>query len=237
MELDEIRHNWTQEELRFLVESPLLELVWKAQQVHQLYQRSWEIQVCEVISVKTGGCPENCSYCGQCPITKRVFRLNLDEAKKSRESSKFDCQWNHPDLFKRCLAGSSRGKAFRSMLEMIQELTALGVEVCCTLGMLQPEHAQRLAEAGLYSYNHNLDTSESFYSTIITSHTYQDRINTLNNVQKAGFGVCCGGIVGLGETLEDRLELIRSLANRNPHPDSGPPEPACANSRNSFRKQ
>jgi len=114
------------------------------------------------------------------------------------------------------------GKVFDRILEMVREISKLGVEVCCTLGMLAPEHAQQLAEAGLYSYNHNLDTSESFYPHIITSHTYQDRLNTLENVQKAGLGVCCGGIFGMGESVEDRLELIRTLANRNPQPHSVP---------------
>lgn len=215
---------WTMQELRGLYDSPLMELVWQAQQIHQQNHRRWEIQVCQVISVKTGGCPEDCKYCGQSARYQTGVlpqpMMSLEEVKaKAKESLE-------KGTTRICLSVAWRqarnGKVFDQVLEMVRELSEMGVEVCCTMGMLEPEHAQRLAEAGLYSYNHNLDTSESFYPNIVTTHTYQERINTLDNVHKAGLGSCCGGIFGMGESIEHRLELIRTLANRNPQPHSVP---------------
>jgi biotin synthase len=217
-------HQWTLQELQSLYHSPLMELVWQAQQVHQRHHRRWEIQVCEVISVKTGGCPEDCKYCGQ---SARYQTGVLPQPMMTLEEVKAKAKMSIANGTTRvCLSVAWRevrqGKVFDQILEMVRELSEMGVEVCCTLGMLKAEHAQQLAEAGLYSYNHNLDTSESFYPHIITSHTYQDRINTLEHVSKAGLGTCCGGIFGLGESVDDRLELIRTLANRRPQPHSVP---------------
>jgi biotin synthase len=218
-----IRHDWILTELEELYHLPLLELIWKAQQVHQRHHPAWEIQVCQVISVKTGGCPENCKYCGQSAYYQTGVKaqplMTLEEVREKAKRAKA----KGATL---CLSAAWRevreGKVFDQILLMIQELSALGIEVCCTLGMLTPEQAQRLAAAGLYSYNHNLDTSEAFYANIITTRTYQERLNTLDHVQDAGLGVCCGGIVGMGETIQDRLELLRTLANRSPQPHSVP---------------
>lgn len=215
---------WTFQELRSLYDSPLLELVWQAQKVHERHHRRWEIQVCQVISVKTGGCPEDCKYCGQSARYQTGVSpqpmMSLGELKAKAKDSLTK------GTTRICLSVAWRevrnGKVFDQVLEMVQELSAMGVEVCCTLGMLDPEQALRLAEAGLYSYNHNLDTSEAFYHNIITTHTFQDRIATLDGVSQAGVGVCCGGIFGLGESIDDRLELIRTLANRYPQPHSVP---------------
>lgn len=219
-----IRYDWTITELKALYETPLLELVWQAQQLHQHYHSPWEIQVCEVISVKTGGCPEDCRYCGQSAHYQTGVQVqSLMSLEAVLEKAKNAIDYRATRI---CLSVGWRqvrdGKIFDQILQMVEELTALGIEVCCTLGMLTAAQAEKLAAAGLYSYNHNLDTSESFYSNIITTHTYQDRLNTLKNVQQAHLGVCCGGIIGMGETIEDRLELIKTLANRSPHPHSVP---------------
>lgn len=224
MENQTIRQDWKLEELVDLFHSPLLELVWKAQQVLRLHHKPCEIQVCTVISVKTGGCPENCKYCGQSAHYQTGVApqplMSLQEVKeKARHAIT-------KGVTRVCLSVAWRevrnGKVFDQILEMIQEVRALGIEVCCTLGMLNQEQADRLASAGLYSYNHNLDTSESFYSTIITTHTFQDRLKTLQHVHQATLGICCGGIVGMGESIEDRLELLRTLANHHPQPHSVP---------------
>jgi biotin synthase len=218
------RKRWSVENLNDLYRTPLLELVFQAHEAHRRHHRKWEIQLCEVISVKTGGCPEDCRYCGQSARyqtgTAAQPLMSLEQLKeKARRSIESGAS-------RICLSVAWRevrdGKVFDQLLEMVQELTAMGVEVCCTLGMLAKEHAERLEKAGLYAYNHNLDTSESFYSNVVTSHSYQDRINTLDHVQQAGIRVCCGGIVGLGESIEDRLELICTLANRDPQPHSVP---------------
>lgn len=224
MENSEIRHNWTFEELDNLYQMPLLELVWQAQTIHRRYHNPWEIQVCVVISVKTGGCPEDCKYCGQSSHYQTgVQPQPLMSLEAVREKALRAIENGATRI---CLSVAWRqvreGKIFDQLLQMIRELTALGIEVCCTLGMLTQEQAHELAKAGLYSYNHNLDTSESFYSNIITTHTYQDRLKTLNHVNEAGLGMCCGGIVGMGESVKDRLELILTLANRKIHPHSVP---------------
>lgn len=215
---------WSLQELKACYDSPLLALVSQAQQVCQRHHPQWEIQVCQVISVKTGGCPEDCKYCGQSARYQTGVSaqplMSLDELKTKAKESIAN------GTTRICLSVAWReirnGKVFDQILEMVREISNLGVEVCCTLGMLTFEQAQRLAEAGLYSYNHNLDTSESFYPHIITSHTYQDRLTTLDHVTKAGLCTCCGGIFGLGESIEDRLELIMTLANRIPQPQSVP---------------
>ena len=217
------RH-WSLQELQSLYDSPLLELVRCAHEVTRENHPLWQIQVCQVISVKTGGCPEDCKYCGQSSHYRTGVppqpMMTLEELRcKAKESIR-------QGTTRICLSVAWRqvrqGKVFDQVLEMVSELKAMGVEVCCTLGMLEAEHAQQLKEAGLTSYNHNLDTSEAFYPFIIQTHTYRDRIETLNCVQQAGLGVCCGGIFGLGESVDDRLELIRTLANRHPQPHSVP---------------
>ena len=219
-----IKHNWTIEELTELAELPLLELISKAHLIHTQFHHPAEVQICNLISIKTGGCPEDCKYCAQSsryhtsvsaqPMMS--YEAVLNDAKKAvgRGATRV------------CLGAAWRevrdNKQFDDILQMIKGVTDLGVEVCVTLGMLKEHQAKRLKEAGLYAYNHNVDSSENFYKTIITTRTYQDRLNTLDIAEKAELSVCCGGIIGMGETTQDRLEMLLTLANRNPHPESVP---------------
>lgn len=218
------RSDWTLEELFTLYEQPLLELIAQAHTTHCQHHKIGEVQVCSLYSIKTGGCPEDCKYCPQSSryqtgvkvealmTYEQVLALAKDAVR--RGSTRI------------CLAVAWRevrdNKHFDEILRMIKGITALGIEVCCTLGMLKPSHAKRLKEAGLYSYNHNLDTSEEYYPSIITTRTYQDRLDTLAIAQESGLGICCGGIIGMGETLDDRLKLLLTLSQRIPHPDSVP---------------
>ena len=218
------RYDWTIEELKELYALPLFELISKAHALHIKLHKPGEVQVCSLISIKTGGCPEDCKYCAQSSRYQTsvsaqpmmLYEKVLSDAKKAiaRGATRI------------CLGAAWRevrdSKQFEDVLQMIKGITDLGVEVCCTLGMLKDNQAKRLKEAGLYAYNHNLDSSEKFYKTIITTRTYQDRLNTLDIAQKADLSVCCGGILGMGEETQDRLELLLTLCTRNPHPESVP---------------
>ena len=219
-----IRFDWTLDELKDLYALPLLALISKSNGVHSQFHQPAEIQVCSLISIKTGGCPEDCKYCAQSsryqtsvsaqPMMQ--YEAVLNDAKKAVGHG----------ATRICLGAAWRevrdSKQFEEVLRMVKGITDLGVEVCCTLGMLKESQAKRLKEAGLYAYNHNLDSSEKFYKTIITSRTYQDRLDTLDVVEKADISVCCGGIIGMGEEPVDRLELLLTLCKRNPHPESVP---------------
>jgi biotin synthase len=219
-----IRHNWTLEELNTLYELPLLELISKANAVLAEYHRPGEVQMCSIINIKTGGCSEDCKYCSQSsryktPVTATPMMKYDDVIRDAKIAIAFGAT-------RICLGAAWRelrdNKHFDEILKMIKGITDLGAEVCCSLGMLEEHHAKKMKDAGLYAYNHNLDSSEKFYKTIITTRTYQDRLNTLDVVEKAGISVCCGGILGLGETIEDRLELLLTLSKLTPHPDSIP---------------
>ncbi len=219
-----VRHDWTLEEVRGLYELPLLELVYRAQAVHRQTWPEGGVQLCQLLSVKTGGCSEDCGYCPQAARYHTGVDATpllpveqvLAEAKAARDAgaSRF------------CMGAAWRqvknGKSFDQVLDMVRGVKGLGMEACCTLGMLTAEQAQRLAEAGLTAYNHNLDTSPEHYGDVITTRTYQDRLDTLQNVRDAGINVCCGGIVGLGETVEDRCRLLQVLACQEKHPESVP---------------
>lgn len=219
-----IRYDWTIEELKELYEISLLELIAKANRLHNQFHKPCEIQVCSLISIKTGGCPEDCKYCAQSSRYQTSvsaqpmmpYETVLNEAKKAI----------HRGATRVCLGAAWRevrdSKQFEEVLRMVKGITDLGVEVCCTLGMLKEHQAERLKEAGLYAYNHNLDTSEKFYKTIITTRTYQERLDTLDIAEKANLSVCCGGILGMGEDPEDRMQLLLTLCRRNPHPESVP---------------
>jgi biotin synthase len=219
-----IKHDWTIDELKEIYDLPLLELISKSHGIHVLFHQPSEIQVCSLISIKTGGCPEDCKYCAQSSryqtsiSAQPMMSLNsvLNDAKRAKERG----------ATRVCLGAAWRGvkdgKQFEEVLLMIKEITDMGIEVCCTLGMLKDYQAARLKEAGLYAYNHNLDSSEKFYKTMITTRTYQDRLETIDIAQKADLSVCCGGIIGMGETSTDRLELLLTLCQRNPHPESVP---------------
>ena len=219
-----IRHDWTAAEARAIHDSPILDLVYGAQEVHRRFHPPSEVQLCTLLSIKTGACPEDCAYCPQSAHHRtqlepeklmEVSRV-LESARVAREAgaSRF------------CMGAAWRdvrdGREFDAVLEMIRGVRDLGMEACVTLGMLAREQAQRLAEAGLTSYNHNLDTSREFYDQIISTRTYDERLETLRHVREAGISVCCGGILGMGETIDDRCEMLAELANLPKHPESVP---------------
>ena len=221
---NEVRNDWTFEEVKEIYHSPVLELMVRAANVHKEYQATAEVQVCTLLSVKTGGCEEDCAYCPQAARYNTGVEAHklmsygevIDKAliAKNAGSTRF------------CMGAAWRnvreGRDFDRVIDMVKGVNALGLEVCCTLGMLTEDQAQRLKEAGLYAYNHNLDTSDEHYSEIISTRTYGDRLETLDNVEKAGISVCCGGIIGMGESDDDRIKLLYTLATRPQHPESVP---------------
>ncbi len=217
------RHDWTHAEILELFALPFNDLLFRAQTAHRRYFAGNEVQISTLLSVKTGGCPEDCAYCPQ--SSKYDTAVN---ASKLMEKSEILAEAG-----KAKSAGASRfcmGAAWRSpkdrdiekMSEVISSVKAIGLETCATLGMLSASQAQRLREAGLDYYNHNLDTSPEYYREIITTRTYQDRLDTLAHVRAAGMSVCCGGIVGMGESLDDRASLLEQLATMEVHPESVP---------------
>jgi biotin synthase len=222
--MQDIRNNWTLNEIQDIYNSPLLELVFNAATLHRKYNDTAEVQVCTLLSIKTGGCSEDCSYCPQAArystgvdvqaLMKKEDVLGYAQKAKEAGSTRF------------CMGAAWRevrdNRDFDRVLDMVKGVNELGMEVCCTLGMLTESQAERLAEAGLYAYNHNLDTSKEHYSEIISTRTYDDRLQTLDNVRKAGVTVCCGGIIGLGETHEDRIKMLHTLSNMPEHPESVP---------------
>ncbi len=219
-----MKHDWTLEEIREIHDSPLMELVLRASDVHRKYHKAGEVQCSQLINVKFGGCEEDCSYCAQAAryhtgVTAQPF-LTVDEVRKQAEACKAQ------GVTRICLSVAWRqvrnGKAFDQILEMVKVVKELGLEPCCTLGMLQEEHVARLKDAGIYAINHNLDSSSNFYDKIISTRTYSDRLDTLKRVMDAKVSVCCGGIIGLGEELEDRLMLLQTLSSFDPHPGSVP---------------
>lgn len=218
------RSDWTLEELQTLYALPLIELISNAHRIHAKFHQTGEVQLCSLISIKTGGCPENCKYCPQSSHYQTTVKaqplMQCDEV--VREAEKAIAR----GATRICLGAAWRqvrdGKQFDEVLAIIKSVADLGVEVCCTLGMLQKHQAEKLKQVGLYAYNHNLDSSEKFYPTFVTTRTYQERLNTLDVVRQAGLSVCCGGIIGMGETISDRLELLWTLCRRSPHPESVP---------------
>jgi biotin synthase len=219
-----IRTNWTREEIAEIFNSPVLDLVYRGATVHREYHDAQEVQVCTLLSVKTGGCPEDCAYCPQAAryhTNVKVHKLLevdevLDKAREAKDSGST----------RFCMGAAWRevrdNRDFDKVIDMVKGVNSMGMEVCCTLGMLTPEQAMKLKEAGLYAYNHNLDTSEEFYSDIITTRNYGDRLNTLENVRKAKISVCSGGIIGMGENVNDRIGMLHTLATLPEHPESVP---------------
>jgi len=219
-----IKNTWTRDEIAAIYNSPILDLIYRAATVHREFNDASEVQVCTLLSVKTGGCPEDCGYCPQAARyhtnVKAHKLMDVDEvltkAKEAQDagSTRF------------CMGAAWRevrdNKDFDKVIDMVKGVNAMDMEVCCTLGMLTEEQAQKLKEAGLYAYNHNLDTSEEFYSDVITTRTYDDRLNTLENVRKAKISVCSGGIIGMGEREEDRIGMLHTLATLPEHPESVP---------------
>ncbi len=218
------RSDWSREEIRAIYDRPLLHLIYQAASVHREHHSGTQVQVCSLISIKTGGCPEDCKYCPQ----SARYQTNVTATPLMQETEIVDM------AKKAIVNGATRvclGAAWRSVrdsaqfdlvLRAIRQITDMGVEVCCTLGMLTESQAARLKEAGLHAYNHNLDTSPEFYASITTTRRYEDRLKTLDAVEKAGIRVCCGGIIGMGESIDDRVGLIHMLARRAPHPESVP---------------
>jgi len=219
-----LRHDWTQEELQAIYDLPLTELVFRAQSIHRQFHDPNKVQQCTLLSIKTGACPEDCSYCPQSahhntelekePLIDVDGALQAARAAKESGSTRF------------CMGAAWRevcdGDQFDRVLDMVRGVKALGMEACCTLGMVTEDQARRLAEAGLDAYNHNLDTGPEYYEKIITTRTYDDRLRTIQNIRKAGVTVCSGGIVGMGETVGDRIAMLAVLAGHDPHPESVP---------------
>lgn len=218
------RHDWGHEELMTIYQSPLLELVYSAAQVHRQFHAAREVQIATLLSVKTGGCPEDCAYCGQAARYQTDIQVQallpretvMAQARKARDggSTRF------------CMAAAWRevrdNRDFDRVLQMVRDVNDLGLEVCCTLGMLTESQARKLQEAGLHAYNHNLDTSADYYDKIIGTREFDQRLDTIEHVRKAGLTVCSGGIIGLGETVADRIDMLRTLANMPVHPESVP---------------
>jgi biotin synthase len=219
-----LRHDWTRDEIRSIYHLPLPELIFRAQLAHREFHRADEVQMCRLLSIKTGGCPEDCAYCSQSAHYKtevaRESLLGPTEVLATARQAKAE------GATRFCMGAAWRqvndGKEFDAVLEMVRGVAELGMEVCCTLGMLTESQAQRLKEAGLTAYNHNLDTSPEFYGDIITTRVYEDRLRTIAHVRNAGITVCSGGILGMGESEEDRVGLLEQLARLDPHPESVP---------------
>lgn len=218
-----LRHDWTKEEIQAIHDLPIIELVFQAQQVHREHFPTNKLQKCNLLSIKTGACPEDCSYCSQSGHFKTAIEKeklwDLEDVKTRAKQAK------DMGATRFCMGAAWRSppkKDFPKVLEMIKEVKALGMETCVTLGMLDEEHTKELKEAGLDYYNHNLDTSPEHYPNIVTTRTYQDRLDTIKKVRDAGINVCCGGILGLGEKVEDRISFLQQLANMEEHPKSVP---------------
>ena len=219
-----IRNNWTREEIAEIYNSPVLELIYRAATVHREMNDPSEIQVCTLLSVKTGGCPEDCSYCPQAAryhTDVKVQKLmEVDEVLEKAQDAK------NAGSTRFCMGAAWRevrdNRDFDKVIDMVKGVNQMGMEVCCTLGMLTAEQAEKLKQAGLYAYNHNLDTSEEFYGDIISTRTYNDRLDTLEHVRNAKISVCSGGIIGMGEREEDRVGMLHTLATLPEHPESVP---------------
>jgi biotin synthase len=224
MSNEAIRHDWTVSEARALHDLPLPELLFRAQEVHRRHHEAGKVQLCSLLSVKTGGCPEDCAYCPQSAhfdtgvAKERLMDVDsvLDAARTARDAgaSRFcmGAAWRSP----------RDGEEFDAVCDMVRGVTDLGMEACVTLGMLSGDQARRLKDAGLVAYNHNLDTSREYYGEIITTRDYDERLETLAHVRDAGITVCSGGIIGMGESIDDRCAMLVELANLPRHPESVP---------------
>ncbi|MEN9613619.1 MAG: hypothetical protein RLZZ628_4433 [Bacteroidota bacterium] len=218
------RNNWTLAEIEKMYHRPLLDLIFEAASVHRQNKAYSEVQISSLISIKTGGCKEDCSYCPQAARYHTDIEvqplMSVEKVKTQAAIAKAN------GASRLCMGAAWRevrdNRDFDRVLEMVSEVNEMGMEVCCTLGMLTYEQAEKLKAAGCFAYNHNIDTSSENYGNIITTRTFDDRLNTLKNVKKAKLSVCCGGIIGLGETDEDRIKMLHTLATMEEHPDSVP---------------
>ena len=219
-----VRHDWSAATIEGLLELPLMDLLWRAQAVHRQANPGYRVQLASLLSVKTGGCEEDCAYCPQSlhhssdvsgrPEWEVEPVLARARAARAAGAHRFCMGWAWRDI--------RDGAPFEAMLAMVRGVRELGLEACVTAGMLTASQAERLAEAGLTAYNHNLDTSPEHYARIISTRTYQERLETLQRVRSAGITLCCGGIIGMGESLRDRASLLQVLASLDPHPESVP---------------
>ncbi|QNJ97273.1 biotin synthase BioB [Constantimarinum furrinae] len=219
-----IKHDWTREEILEIYNKPLMELLYEAATIHREFHDPNQVQVSTLLSIKTGGCPEDCGYCPQAAR----YHTNIEG------NDLMSVQQVKAQALRAKASGSSRvcmgaawrnvkdGEEFDQVLEMVRTINKLDMEVCCTLGMITENQAKRLAEAGLYAYNHNLDTSEDYYKDVISTRAFKDRLDTIENVRKTNVTVCSGGIIGMGEKLEDRAGMLVALASLNPQPESVP---------------
>jgi biotin synthase len=219
-----LRHDWSLDEVRALFDAPFMDLVHRAQLVHRQFHDPAEVQVCQLVSIKTGGCPEDCGYCSQSVHNNSGVKpeplMSTDEvvgiARRARANG----------VTRLCMGAAWRevkdNQQFERVLDMVKGVAEEGLEVCTTLGMLTEDQAKRLEEAGLYAYNHNLDTSAEHYEAIITTRTFQDRLDTIDNIRTTDVTVCSGGILGMGETEGDRASMLHTLATMDPHPESVP---------------
>ncbi|RKW03734.1 MAG: biotin synthase BioB, partial [Capnocytophaga sp.] len=222
--MNEIRHNWTAEEIIAIYNRPLMDLLYEAATVHRKYHDPNTVQVSTLLSVKTGGCSEDCCYCSQSARYHTEVEIepmmSLSQVKAQALRAKAS------GSSRVCMGAAWRnvkdGPEFEQVLEMVRTINKLDMEVCCTLGMLTENQAKRLSEAGLYAYNHNLDTSEDYYQEIVTTRSYEDRLKTIENIRKTSITVCSGGIIGMGEALEDRAKMLVALSTLDPQPESVP---------------
>lgn len=218
------KHNWTKEEILEIYNKPFLDLVYEAASVHRENKDYSEVQISSLISIKTGGCPEDCSYCPQ--AARYHTDVEVQSMMKVEEVIDLAQKAKDGGASRLCMGAAWRevrdNRDFDKVIDMVKAVNSMDMEVCCTLGMLNAHQAQRLSDAGLYAYNHNLDTSEEDYSRIISTRTYDDRLKTIENVRKANLTVCSGGIIGLGETVNDRVAMLQVLANMPQHPESVP---------------
>ena len=219
-----IRSKWTQNEILKILNSPLIELINRAQKVHKKYFPKKDVQLASLLSIKTGSCPEDCKYCPQSAHyntgIKKSSLLNVDEVlKKAIKAKRFGAS-------RFCMGAAWRevkdGPEFDKVIKMVKGIKKIGMESCVTLGMLNQKQAIRLKNAGLKAYNHNIDTSPKFYKKIITSRKFKERIDTINKIRNAGINLCCGGIIGMGESIKDRAKMLQILSNFKPHPESVP---------------
>ncbi|NBW39959.1 biotin synthase BioB [bacterium] len=219
-----IRHDWTRDEIQALYDTPFLELVYQAASIHRQFHNPGEVQVCSLLSIKTGGCPEDCGYCSQSVHHETAVEvqplLEVDEVIEAATRAK------KAGATRFCMGAAWRevrdNRAFDRVLEMVRVVHDMDLEVCCTLGMLTEEQAVKLKAAGLHAYNHNIDTSPENYGSVCSTRTIEDRLNTLEAARSAGLTVCCGGILGLGESNQDRVGMLHTLATLPTHPESVP---------------
>lgn len=222
--MSEVRHNWTVQEILDIYNKPMMELLYEAATVHRLHHDPNTVQVSTLLSIKTGGCPEDCGYCPQAAR----YHTNVDgnDLMSVSQVKAQALRAKSSGSSRVCMGAAWRnvkdGPEFDQVLEMVRTINKLDMEVCCTLGMVTENQAKRLAEAGLYAYNHNLDSSEEYYKEVISTRGYEDRLETIDNVRKTNVTVCSGGIIGMGEKLKDRAGMLVALSTLNPQPESVP---------------